>query len=258
MPIIDESDASLPLPHFNEEATVLSARPVVPLASSATGFSVFRATTGATLVQRYLPLGLILAAAIGIGIAGGLALSRRHSNQTEAKSSVVPNDPVASTTTTTAATATQSNLPASTIAGTSSQQPVQYTTTTVREKSAKAETQTIVAKSSNDAPTATTPIAPALATARDKHKQTNIEPASQQQTSLPPVATRNRRAQEVSASDENDARGDDDVRAQRRAAREERRRARTDQTDAATPPRQTDRATQQLNRINEIFEGQKP
>ncbi len=246
MALTDESNAPLPSPHFNEEATVLSARPVVPLASSGNYVAALRATTNAPLVKRFLPLALIVAAAVGIGIAGGLALSRRHANQMEAKSA-----------------AAVANEPASSTANETSNPPVQYTATTAREKSVKPETQTTTSGQPNDAPAAraTTPVATASTATRDRHKQANVEPAPPQQISLPPAATRNRRAQEVSAPDESDARArDDEARAERRAARAERRRAQTAQPDAATQPlpRQIERATQQLNRIKDIFEGQKP
>lgn len=248
MALTDESNAPLPSPHFNEEATVLSARPVVPLASSGNYVASLRATTNAPLVKRFLPLALIVAAAVGIGIAGGLALSRRHANQMEAKS----------------AAAAVANEPASSTANEASNPPVQYTATTAREKSVRPETQTTInSGQSNEAPAVrtTTPVATASTATRDRHKQANVEPAPPQQISLPPAATRNRRAQEVSAPDESDARArDDEARAERRAARAERRRAQTAQPDAATQPlpRQIERATQQLNRIKDIFEGQKP
>jgi len=246
MPLTNESNAPLPSPHFNEEATVLSARPVVPLASSGNYVASLRATRGAPLVKRFLPLALIVAAAVGIGIAGGLALSRRHANQMEAKSA-----------------AAVANEPASSTANETSNPPVQYTATTAREKGLKPEMQTTMSGQPNDAPAAraTTPVATASTATRDRHKQANVEPAPPQQISLPPAATRNRRAQEVSAPDESDARArDDEARAERRAARAERRRAQTAQPDAALPPlpRQVERATQQLNRIKDIFEGQKP
>lgn len=243
MPLTDEPNASLPSPHFNEEATVLSARPVVPLASSGN-----YAATNAPLAKRFLPLALIVAAAVGLGIAGGLALSRRHSNPMEAKSAAVVGDEPASA-------ATEASNP-----------PVQSTATSARKKTLKPETQTITTSGqSNDSPpvrAAATPAATASTTTHDKHKQANVEPASPpQQISLPPAAARNKRAQEVPAPDESDARNrDDEARAERRAARAEHRRAQAAQPDAATPPlpRAVDRATQQLNRIKDIFEGPKP
>lgn len=244
MPLTDESDAPLPLPHFNEEATVLSARPVVPLASSGNYAAALRSATNAPLVKRFLPLALIVAAAVGIGIAGGLALSRRHANQTEAQSAAA-------------------SEPASSTADQTSTPQVQYTATTTREKSVKPETQTTMSEQPNDAPVVrtTTPAAIASTATRDKQKRVSVEPTPQQQISLPPAQTRNRRAQEASVFDEDEARArDDEARAERRAARAERRRAQNGQPDAALPPlpRQVERATQQLNRIKDIFEGQKP
>lgn len=247
MPLTNESDAPLPSPHFNEEATVLSARPVVPLASSGNYAAALRSATNAPLVKRFLPLALIVAAAVGIGIAGGLVISRRHANQTEAKS----------------VTAAASEATSSTANETSNQQ-VQYTATTAREKSAKPETQTTInSVQPSDAPAVktTTPAAIASTATRGKKKRVSVEPAPQQQISLPPAQARNRRAQEASVSDEDEARArDDEARAERRAARAERRRAQNGQPDAALPPlpRQVERATQQLNRIQDIFEGQKP
>ncbi len=251
MPLTNESDAPLPLPHFNEEATILSARPVVPLASSGSYAAALRSATNTPLVKRFLPLALIVAAAVGIGIAGGLAISRRQANQTEATS-------------TAAVGAAGAIKPASSTANEASNQQVQYTVTTAREKSVKPETQTTVnSVQPNDAPAVktTTPIATASTATRDKQKRVSVEPAPPQQISLPPTQTRNRKAQEASVSDEDEARArDDEARAERRAARAERRRAQNNQPDAATPPlpRQVERATQQLNRIKDIFEGQKP
>lgn len=245
MPLTNEPNASLASPHFNEEATVLSARPVVPLASSGN-----YAATNAPLAKRFLPLALIVAAAVGLGIAGGLALSRRHSNPMEAKSAAVVGDEPASA-------ATEASNPL-----------VQSTATSARAKTLKPETQTTTTSGhSNDSPpvraAAATPAATASTTTHDKHKQANVEPASPpQQISLPPAAARNKRAQEVPAPDESDARNrDDEARAERRAARAEHRRAQAAQPNAATPPplpRAVDRATQQLNRIKDIFEGPKP
>ncbi len=70
--------------------------------------------------------------------------------------------------------------------------------------------------------------------------------------------TRNRRSQDDVRTDDDERNREAEARAERRAAREQRRRAQTDQPDVSPLPRQVDRATQPLNRIKEIFEGQKP
>lgn len=240
IPTGTEYDAPLPSPHFNEESTMLAARPVVPLAASGgvigNAVSMLHATPFA---KRILPLSLIVATAIGVGIAGGLALSHRH--QTEANSA---NNTAAP----------QPDVPAPSIAETSNL-PVRYTDDAAQEKSAKTETQTTTIKQSDNAPTL---VAPASNATRDKRRQSSVESSVPQQSSLPPVATRNRRSQDDAQRDDDERIREDEARAARRAAREQRRRAQTEQPNAAPLPRQVERAKQQLNRIKEIFEGQKP
>ncbi len=191
---------------------------------------MFHATTATPLARRILPLSLIVAAAIGVGIAGGLMLS--HRRQTEAN-------------------AAKTNAPASSTAVTTNN-------AAAPEKSAKTETQTTVAQQSDNAPTL---VAPASNATRDKRRQGSVESfvPQPQQSSLPPVVmTRNKRSQDDAQSNDDERVREDEARAERRAAREQRRRAQTEQPNAAPLPRQVERATQQLNRIKEIFEGQKP
>lgn len=216
---------------------------------------MFHATTAAPLAKRILPLSLIVAAAIGVGIAGGLMLSHRRQTEANAAKTNAPASPMAVTTN--SAAAPQSNVPAPSIAETSNPS-VRYPNAAAQEKSARTEMQTTVAKQSDNAPTF---VAPASNATRDKRRQGSVESSvpQPQQSSLPPVVmTRNRRAQDDSQSNDEEHVREDEARAERRAAREQRRRAQTDQPNATPLPRQVDRATQQLNRIKEIFEGQKP
>src|SRR4051812_45571928 len=66
-------------PHFDAEETLLSARPVVPIANAESA-PVFKhtaaTTTRAPFYRRSLFLSLIVIAAVGIGLAAGLAIAR--------------------------------------------------------------------------------------------------------------------------------------------------------------------------------------
>ncbi|HYO90183.1 MAG TPA: hypothetical protein VEQ40_01035, partial [Pyrinomonadaceae bacterium] len=65
-------------PHFDAEETLLSARPVVPITheESAPVFNHPQASTRPPFYRRSLFLSLVVIAAVGIGLAAGLAIAR--------------------------------------------------------------------------------------------------------------------------------------------------------------------------------------
>jgi hypothetical protein len=234
--IIPTSDEPLSTPHFNQ-STVLSARPVVPLTPGQ--------NTSARLSKLFPMSALIIAAAIAVGIAGGLLIGLRNNNQSAAALAPAATD------------AAQTSAPASQVETHNQSAPLVSGNGATPEKTASVETRSgtqasIPVKDSNSATAATSE----SSSTREKKKQNSAPLSPQQSAPVSPVTVRERTNPRADVYNT-----DQETRAERRAAREQRRREVDDQSsDAVTTPlpRRVERGTQQLNRIKEIFEGQKP
>lgn len=206
-------------PLFDAEAT-LGARPVVPLAE--------------TQRSRHFPLlALVVILAISAGVAGGFAIGLYRSRQIQ--QSAAPNT-TATTTISTDATA-QAPAPA---------QQLPAAAAVASEKTPEPERTT----ASN---------APIERTARDNR------PKRDEEQVIPPVEVRERGKEKRDREDRDredrdreDRIAQDDVRELRRQRRERRRRAREMNEENGDVNQQIERGARELNRIREIFEGQRP
>jgi type IV secretory pathway VirB10-like protein len=210
---------TVPARLFDEEAT-MGARPVVPLAGASTKPS-----------SRFPLLALVVILAVGAGVAGGFVIGLYKSRQTGQGESA------ASTAATTAAgteqTPAQEQLPAS----------------IATEKSPTPPTRTV-----SSAENATTERA-----ARDKSSKRDDDEV------LAPVEVLNREREKREREDRIARNRDDRIerdreeeRESRRERRQRRRRAREAEEMDTDVNRQIERGARELNRIREIFEGQRP
>lgn len=210
---------TVPAPLFDEEAT-LGAQPVVPLAKAS------------PVGPGRLPLiALLIVIAVGAGIAGGFAIGVYRSRQ---------NRPTATAATATTTTTASSGSTAQTSA------PQQQLPVIASEKSPEPPARTTAAAA--DATTERT-------SARDNRSKTDDE-----QEVIPPVEIRSssKERREAKIERAGGSKDDDDERVAKRQKKERRRRAReTDEQDADLN-RRIERAGQEVNRIREIFEGQRP
>jgi type IV secretory pathway VirB10-like protein len=207
-------------PLFDAEAT-LGARPVVPLAE--------------TQKSRQLPLlALVVLLAISAGVAGGFAIGIYRSRQIQ--QSAAPD--TAATTTINTDTATTAQAPA----------PAQQLPAAVASEKTPEPERTAASN------------APTERTVRDN------KPKRDEEQVIPPVEVRERgkekkeredRAREDRDREESIAR--DEERELRRQQRRERRRRARDMDEAnGDVNQQIERGARELNRIREIFEGQRP
>ncbi|HEX8142157.1 MAG TPA: hypothetical protein VF553_06140 [Pyrinomonadaceae bacterium] len=214
-----DGSTTVPAPLFDAEAT-LGARPVVPIAEAQK--------------SRSFPLlALVVLLAVSAGIAGGFAIGLYRSRQPQQSAT----SPQATTTIGTDTTAQQQpaqQLPATTATAASERtsEPVERTT------------------ASN---------APVEQTARDSR------PKRDEEEVIPPVEVRQRpREERVRKESEREARdrderiAADDEREIKRQKRERRRRARENDERDTDVNQQIERGARELNRIREIFEGQRP
>jgi type IV secretory pathway VirB10-like protein len=203
---------------FDEEAT-MGARPVVPIVEASTP------------QPRHLPLlALVVILAVSAGLAGGFAIGLYKSRQNKAGAAAPA---VATTTATTeqaAQTPAQAQLPA----------------TIASEKSPAPQPRTVTAEN-----------APAERAARDESPKRDEDKVSA------PVMVRER-AEEKRDRDERDREDriiarEEERESRRQQRQERRRRARErEEADNGDIDRQVERGTRELNRIREIFEGQRP
>ena len=245
IPVGGDPQATIPAPHFDAEAT-LSAQPVVPLKEQAeppsyNDYMRQRSAGNSRAASQWKrsTLILIVLAAIGIGVASGLAIGFYESRGRADASVVAP--PAAS--------------------------EVQQATTQPRPE----PTQSQRAKQPEQETEAQVPAAPPEQEAkknssdeiqsadenqkegREKNKQVARDNPKQPEERVPPAVERDRSADDPVA-DERDER-----RERRERRREERRRQREDDTiDPLNVPRNIKRAGQEINRIRDIFEGRQP
>jgi hypothetical protein len=214
-----------PAPLFDAEAT-LGARPVVPLAETPQP-------------SRQFPLlALVVVLAISAGVAGGFAIGIYRSRQ--AQQSV----PTATTATSSAPTTPTTTISAD--ATTAPPPPAQQLPATVAsEKTPEPERAT----ASN--------AAAVERTARDNRTKRDEE---QPQQVIPPVEVRERGREkgEREVRDREDKIAKEDEREFKRQKRERRRRARENDEANGDVNQQIERGARELNRIREIFEGQRP
>lgn len=225
-------DVTVPTPRFDEEAT-LYAQPVVPLSEAASTASP----------RRFPLIALLIVLAVGAGVAGGFAIGVYKSSQNRQ-----PETAGNATTTTTASTTASSgadarpSAPLPVLASEKSSEPPARTTAT------EPATETATERSS--------------ASSRDKKSKADDEQI------IPPVEIQERRSSkeekreaksERSGRSKDDDNDDEDAeRVARRQRREQRRRARQAEDQNVDFDRQIERAGQEVNRIREIFEGQRP
>jgi hypothetical protein len=250
---------SLATPHFDEEATLLAARPVVPLEQVI--------TTPATRQKKSLLLPIVIVAAALAGAAGAMAFDYFR-NQRQASAAVptsaqpAQSAPVAETS---RAVAQPSAPPIVNVVAPSNKTPdasaiVPATESVNASKDANAPAterteRSINNTSSSDAKRAEREAA--LRATQAAEAKSREEAKAKNEKVSPPVITRERPRQvERAGSDEveTDWR---DIREQRREGRrEERRRERqADQGDDDSPRQQRGRGDRELNRIRDIFEG---
>jgi hypothetical protein len=222
-----DGEQTIPAPLFDVEAT-LGAQPVVPL-SEAT-------SSGAT--RRRLPLiALLIVLAVGAGVAGGFAIGVYKSRQTKQEATA------SNATTTTAATTTASSGAAA--------QPSAQIPVLASEKSSEPPARTVATDDTTER---------SSTSARDKKSKTDDEQV------VPPVEIRERSDSKKERREEKSERrgggskedDDDGERIARKQRKEQRRRARQADAQDGDLNRQIERAGQEVNRIREIFEGQRP
>ena len=231
-------------PHFDAEETLLSARPVVPLAGGETRRAAHRNGPAARgPFYRSLPfLALIVVAAIGIGTLGGLGIARYQYEQRGASSVATQPVPAPAADTRTTATVRTPDVTA---------QPQAPSVPEVRIEDKSAETETAAEDSAEKAPASRTKVSDEVEDKRAEGKKEDKKENKREdkrreddvQTLPPPSRDRGRTYEN----------NDDDIppRAQRRE-----RRQRDRNSDGITDvPRQIERVDEQINRIREIFEG---
>ncbi|MBD0373496.1 MAG: hypothetical protein ICV60_21865 [Pyrinomonadaceae bacterium] len=226
-------------PHFDAEETLLSARPVVPITQTDTAhvFKYPQPARRAPFYKRSAFLSLIVMAAVGLGLAAGLGIARYRYMQRNAAAPVVAQPqpqaqpaPVVNDAHTAAAAQTPQG-------DEQAQDPtlpeVKTEETTTVDDNAKSATS----EDSKDA----------KESSKEKSDDDKEDKAKTTTTSAPAPATREKKRTTVE-----DEEGDTapTPRAQRRE-----RRVRDRSEDPVDIPRRIERASEQINRIREIFEG---
>jgi hypothetical protein len=208
-------------PHFDAEETLLSARPVVPITTAAPVDNFERAH--APFYKRNGFLVLVVMAAIGIGLAAGLGIARLRTQPAPVAAQPVEPAPVETRTATVQPAKDNQQVPAL---------PEVKTEERVAIKDEATESQ---AK-------ANAPEAPVKVPA--KERETSADRDDEAKTSTPSTREKKR------TSDDEES---DEVTTPRAQKRERRERRRNDET--VDIPRSMQRASEQINRIREIFEG---
>lgn len=228
----------LPTPHFDAEAT-LTARPVVPLTDQEAqihyGNHAGRAAAK-PFWKRPALLALIVLAAVGVGIAAGLAIGVYRNRQTA-------ETPVATT-------------PPSTVEEAEANQTVEQPQPAPPTEQAKAAVP--------DEPEEETPAEPKVEererTVRNERKDDDDNDARPPVEAKPPVVREKKpvKIDEYVIEDGREARQaeKEQRRDERRAERRERRRR--GREDEVNLPRGIERGRREVDRIREIFEGRQP
>jgi hypothetical protein len=222
-------------PHFDAEETLLSARPVVPISheESAPVFDSPQVVKRAPFYRRSLFLPLLVIAAVGIGLAAGLAIARYRYLQRSGSpvvSQPVQAPAVNDTRTTTTATVQTPNEDEQAQAPVLPEVKIEEKTTVDDTREDDAKTATRGASSRNE---------------EDDADRRNGDKEDNARTTAPPATREKRRT-----NDDETETAQDSPRAQRRE-----RRARNRAEDVDDIPRRVERASEQINRIREIFEG---
>lgn len=214
-----DGGATVRAPLFDEEAT-MGARPVVPLTEAST----------ATSARHFPLLALVIILAIGAGVAGGFVIGVYKSRQ----------NATTATSSSTTATATTASTDAT------AQKPAEPLTTIASGKSSEPQSARTTTEADN---------APTERTVRDSKP-----PKDDDDQLILPVEIRERVRERREAKRERDDKIRDDVdeRVSRRQKREQRRRARQNDERDADLDQQIERAGRDINRIRDIFEGQRP
>lgn len=235
-----EPGEPLPTPHFDAEAT-LTARPVVPLTDQEAQqihYGNYAGRAGAKpFWKRPALLALIVLAAVGVGIAAGLAIGVYRNRQTA-------ETPVATT-------------PSSTVEEAEVNQTVEQPQPTPPTEQAKAAVP--------DEPEEETPAEPKVEererTVRNERKDDDNNDARPPVVVKPPVV-REKKPVKIDEYVIEDGRGEA-RRAENEQRREERRAERRDRRrrgreDDINIPRGIERGRREVDRIREIFEGRQP
>lgn len=213
-------------PHFDAEETLLSARPVVPIESAA--YTDDFKPAAAPFYKRNGFLVLVVIAAIGIGLAAGLGIARlRTQPAAPVAAQPVPQQPAP------AETRTATIQPAK-----DNQQQVPALPEVKTEERAA-----IKDEAAGDDGKASSTEAPAKVPA--KERETSADKDDEAKTATPSPREKKR------TSDDEESDDTSTPRAQKRERREQRRR----EEDTVDIPRTMQRASEQINRIREIFEG---
>jgi hypothetical protein len=261
IPTGTDPEETLSTPHFDTEAT-LSARPVVPLAEpvalppeeaynvqpNGASYSPAAAATAASSPWKRSTLILIILAAVGLGVASGLAIGL-YQSRTRASAPVVA-QPAVSDETQQAARQPEPQMEQPPVVSQPETQPQQ--------------------------PEAQIPAAPAVEDSERKpaddaaddndDRQASRENRKRDETRPAPPVIRDRPVvEEPDIVERDDRRGSreerrEERRERRREERREARRRQREQNDdnPLDVPRNVERARQEINRIRDIFEGRQP
>ncbi|MGB7925418.1 MAG: hypothetical protein WCF57_19425 [Pyrinomonadaceae bacterium] len=245
-----EPEDELETPHFDAEETLLAARPVVPLTQEAieASHSSVRAADGARpLAARRVPvLALVIIAAVSVGLMSGLAIGLYQGRKQQ------PTTPVAaqpSSATTTVDTRVQKSAEETASTQSSSVQTV---------ADAQKNPEPVVVSQSESGQIVVpeevpeTSVNPRISELPKPERQAapNRKTPDERDATPPPAATRRKVKDERADDDDGDKKQKS---ARRRRAVEPERDDRGDRGQ-----RRVERATQELNRIRDIFEGSRP
>lgn len=242
-----ETGEPLPTPHFDTEAT-LTARPVVPLADQATyqtQYGDYAARAAKPFWKRPALLVPIILAAVGIGVAAGLAIGI-YRNQSTAQ------PPVASAPTP-AVENTDLSQTAEPLPAPVPDESQARSTVPEEEETEETEEPTVEPKDEERERNAT----------RNERKADDDDDEVRQPVvaAKPPAVVREKKpikVDEYSIEDRREERRAENERRrdERRAERRERRRRLRE--DEISIPRGVERGVREADRIREIFEGRQP
>jgi len=226
-------------PHFDAEETLLSARPVVPIAPAvaAEGFNNSQSLPRTPFYRRSAFLALVVISAVGIGLAAGLSIARYHYQPEDARTTAVAQPAQVPSAASDKRTATI-------------QPPEDQQSQATALPEVKIEEKTTVGDTSAednekaDAPEPTTKVS-------TKAPESSKEKSSDDRDDNVKI-TKPEPRDKKRASDDDDESYTDAPRAQRR---ERRGRNRDRDEDTVDIPRRIERAGERINRIREIFEG---
>lgn len=259
VPTGTEADETLSTPHFVDDEATLLARPVVPLTepvepppdvyadSRAAAAYAPRAVATASPWKRSTLI-LIILAAVGVGIASGLAIGLYQSRQ-KAPAAPVAAQPVISEPQQQAATQTEP------VQSVRASQPEEQESEPEQEAGVRAE------PADEETPDRETKNNSADKT-RSDDKQSARDNRKRDEERVPPTDVPDNSPADYSVDDEREERIERRERRReerREARRAERRRQREEEGDAPlSVPRNVERARQEINRIRDIFEGRQP